>query len=112
MSVPSLLISQYLLDILNLLILHQVHAESCLLDTLLLTLVLIKVGLLFLSELLPLCLLHEHFLHEALIVAVLQVSHALCTLARLLDLLHRTLVLQLQKSHSVSQLKHIFFDPT
>ena len=110
--VPPLLLGQYLLDILDLLILHQVHAESCLLDALLLPLVLVEVSLLFLAELLPLGFLPEHLLHESLIVPLLQIRHALRALARLLDLLHRTRVLQLQKSHAVPQLEHVFLDPT
>ena len=110
--VPPLLLSQYLLHILDLLILHQVHAESCLLDALLLPLVLVEVSLLFLAELLPLGFLPEHLLHEALIVPLLQIRHALRALARLLDLLLRTRVLQLQKSHAVPQLEHVFLDST
>ena len=112
LCVPPLLLSQYLLDILDLLILHQVHAESCLLDALLLPLVLVEVSLLFLAELLPLGLLPEHLLHEAMIVPLLQIRHALRALARLLDLLHRTRVLQLQKPHAVPQLEHVLLDPT
>lgn len=50
------------------------------------------------------------YLHELLIIFGLQVSHVLRSLTGLRDLLHGSLVLQLEQAHSVPQVEHVFLN--